>query len=155
MIDISTLKQLSFARTATLGQLQKSPEGKWDTLPEGFSNTIRWNAGHVFVSMEALLRKAMPEYKPVKPEWIPLFVSGTSPSKWEVEPPSNEEILTALQEQPERILSYLEGKLDKTLEEPVQIGHTMETLDAVVQFIVWHEGVHTGLIQGLNRVVGK
>jgi uncharacterized damage-inducible protein DinB len=142
---------------ATLGQLQKSPEGKWDAQPEGFSNTIRWNAGHIFVSMEGLLQKAVPEYNPVNPEWIPLFVTGSSPSKWEGEPPSNEELLTALKAQPERIADFLEGKLDQTLVEPVQIGniHTMETLDAVVQFIVWHEGVHAGLIQGLNRVVGR
>ncbi len=140
-----------------LRQLQQSPENKWDTQPEGFSNTIRWNAGHIFVTMEALIQKAMPEYNLVNPEWIPLFVTGSSPSKWEGEPPSNEELLTALKAQSERIVAFLEGKLDQTLAEPVQIGniHTMETLDAVVQFIVWHEGVHAGLIQGLNRVVGK
>ena len=89
----------------TLGRLQKSPEGKWDTQPEGFNNTIRWNAGHIFVSMETLIQKAIAGIQPVNPEWIPLFVSGTSPSKWEVEPPSNEEFLAALKEQPERILA--------------------------------------------------
>ncbi|MCG7334889.1 DinB family protein [Sporosarcina sp. ACRSM] len=154
---MSTLKQLNFTRMHALRQLEQAPEEKWDTQPEGFSNTIRWNAGHIFVTMEVFVQKAIPEYTPVNPEWIPFFVTGSSTSQWEGEPPTNEELLTALKAQSERIVALLEGELDQTLAEPVRIGniHTMETVDAVVQFIVWHEGMHAGLIQGLNRVVGK
>ena len=157
MIDIATLKQLNLARTYTLGRLKQSKEEAWDTKPAGFNNTIRWNAGHIFVSMETLVQKALANYTPVNPEWIPLFVTGSSPEGWEGNVPSNEELLAALKAQPARVMAALEGNLGNTLAEPMSIGpiHTMETAEAVVQFAVWHEGIHAGIIDGLNRVTGE
>ena len=144
-------------RMYTLGRLKNSKEEAWDTQPNGFNNTIRWNAGHIFVSMEALVQKALGEYEPVNPEWIPLFVTGTSPEGWGENVPSNEELLAALKEQPARIVAALEGNLGNVLAEPMSIGpmHTMETAEAIVQFAVWHEGVHAGMIHGLNRVTAE
>lgn len=138
----------------TLGYLQKSKEAAWDTKPNGFNNTIRWNAGHTFAAMETFVQKAMGDYKPVNPEWIPLFVTGSSPEDWGENVPSNEELLVALKEQPARIVAALEGNLSNMLVEPMSIGpmHTMETAEAIVQFVVWHEGVHAGIINGLNSV---
>ena len=51
-------------------------------------------------------------------------------------------------------MKALEGNLGKTLNEPMSIGpfHTMETAEAIVQFAVWHEGVHAGMIDALNRL---
>ena len=157
MITIETLTQLKFARVYTLGRLGKSNMEAWDAQPTGFSNTIRWNAGHIFVSMETLVQKAVESYVPVNPEWIPLFVTGSSPEGWEGNVPSNEELLTALKEQPMRIANALEGNLGKTLQEPMSIGplHTMETAEAIVQFAVWHEGVHAGMINALDRLTGE
>ena len=157
MIDIETSKQLNFARLYTLGRLQNAKEGAWDTQPNGFNNTIRWNAGHIFVSMETLVQKAVGDYEPVNPEWIPLFVTGTSPEGGGESIPSNEELLAALKEQPARIVAALEGSLGNVLAEPMSIGpmHTMETAEAIVQFVVWHEGAHAGIIHGLNSVTAE
>jgi len=154
MIIIETMNQLKFTRIYTLGRLVKSKEEAWDAQPTGFNNTIRWNAGHIFVTMETLIQKAVEGYEPVRPEWISLFVSGSGPNDWEGNAPSTEELLTALEEQPERVVKALEGKLSNTLQEPMSIGplHTMVTVEAVVQFAVWHEGVHAGMINALNRL---
>ena len=92
----------------------------------------------------------------VHTEWIPFFVRGTSPSSWEGDIPSNEEILTALKEQPTRIVKALEGKLSQSIAEPIKMGRNiMETVEAIVQFAVWHEGVHAGIIDGLNRTTSQ
>lgn len=157
MSDIETLNQLNFSRMYTLGRLKQARAEAWDTKPNGFNNTIRWNAGHIFVSMEAFVQKALSEYEPVNPEWIPLFVTGTNPEGWGKNVPSNEELIAALKEQPARIVAVLEGNLGNVLVEPMSIGpmHTMDTVEAIVQFIVWHEGVHAGTIHGLNRVTAE
>jgi len=153
---MSTLQQLSFARMYTLGQVKQSPEAAWDVQPEGFSNTLRWNIGHIYAVMESFISRAIPGYEPVHPEWIPLFAPGSSPANWEVKAPSNEELWNALKEQEQRVTSVLEGKLNDPLPGPVQIrDHKMDTVDALVQFTVWHEGVHAGVISGLNRVVSE
>jgi DinB superfamily len=157
LIDIETLKQLNFARIYTMGRLKQSKAEAWDTKPNGFNNTIRWNAGHIFVSMENLVRKVLGNYEPFNPEWIPHFVGGTNPEGWGENVPSNEELLAALKEQPARIMAALEGNLGRVLDEPMSIGplHTMETAEAVVQFAIWHEGIHAGVIHGLNRVTAE
>lgn len=157
MIEIETLNQLNFARVYTLGRLKQSADTEWDTQPKGFNNTIRWNAGHLFVSMETLTQRGLADYKPVHPEWIPLFAPGSSPEKWEGNVPSNEELLAALEEQPARIIEVLKGNLGNTLPEPMSIRelHRMETVEAIVQFMVWHEGIHSGVIYALNRVTGE
>ncbi|MFJ7934123.1 DinB family protein [Sporosarcina sp. NPDC096371] len=157
LIDIETLKQLNLARMYTLGRLESSKDEAWDIKPNGFNNTIRWNVGHIFVSMEVLVQKALADYQPVRPEWIPLFVTGSSPEGWGENVPSNEELLAALKEQPARIMEALEGNLGNVLAEPMSIGpmHTMETAEAIVQFAAWHEGVHAGIIHGLNCVTAE
>ena len=157
LIIIETVNQLKFTRIYTLGRLAKTSDKAWDTQPTGFSNTIRWNAGHIFVTMESLVQKAVEGYELINPEWIALFVSGSNPESWEGKVPSIEELLVALEEQPERIMKALEGKLTNTLQEPMSIGplHTMATVDAVVQFAIWHEGVHAGMINALNRLADE
>jgi hypothetical protein len=148
------LSQLNFARIYTNGKLKLVKEEQWDIQPEGFNNTIRWNMGHVFVSMETLVQKGLPEYEPVHPEWIPLFAPGTKPADWTVAPPSTEDLLSALAEQPARIKAALEGNLDKPLVESMKIGsfHEMANVHAIVQFAVWHEGIHSGIISAMSKI---
>jgi len=152
MILIETLKQLNLTRGYTFGRLKQSVETEWDTQPKGYNNTIRWNAGHIYITMETFVQLAIPGYEIVHPEWIPLFATGSSPASWEGDIPSNEELRTALKEQSKRLIGVLEGKLDATIPKTIDIGpHAMETVEAVVQFTIWHEGVHAGMIDGLNK----
>jgi uncharacterized damage-inducible protein DinB len=153
-MNMETLGQMKFARVYTQGRLQSVKDEQWDIQPEGFNNTIRWNVGHIFVSMEAFIKRSIPTYEPVHPEWIPLFRGGTKPEEWNVEPPTHEELLTALAEQPIRVEEILLGKLDQPLPEVMSIGkfHEMATIDAVIQFANWHEGIHAGVIYALNKI---
>ncbi|WP_391119097.1 DinB family protein [Psychrobacillus sp. L3] len=147
------LNQLNFARMYTLGKFKQSNEAAWDVKPNGFNNTIRWNIGHVFATMESLTKRAIPSYEPVNSEWLPLFVPGTNPDNWQVEPPAMEELIQALEAQPARIKTALENNIQNQLTEPMAIGklYQMDTVEAIVQFMVWHEGVHAGIIHALNR----
>ena len=150
---MATLGQMKFARVYTQGRLQSVKDTQWDIQPEGFNNTIRWNVGHIFVSLESFVKKSIPTYELVHPEWIPLFKGGTKPEDWNVEPPTNEELLAALAEQPKRVEEILTGKVDQPLEEVMSLGpvHQMATIDAVIQFANWHEGIHAGIIYSLNK----
>ena len=154
---METLNQLNFARIYTLGRISQVKEETRDLQPTGFHNTIRWNVGHVYVNAEVLTQKAIPTYEIVHPEWVPLFVPGTKPNDWDVEPPTSEELVIALKEQTERIKAVLDNNLSNILIESMSIGnlHEMKTVEALVQFMVWHEGVHAGIIHALNRATGE
>ncbi|MFD1204600.1 DinB family protein [Sporosarcina contaminans] len=154
---MGTIEQLKFARGYTIGRLSSSKETAWDEQPTGFNNTIRWNAGHIYVTMEHFIGLVLPTYEKQHEDWGRFFATGTSPANWDSQPPTNEEILDALQEQTNRVSTALEGKLNEVLPEPVKLGtiFSMDSVDAVAQFVIWHEGVHAGVIHGLNRVIGE
>ena len=150
----STLNQLKFSRIYTLGKLANTEGPKWDLQPEGVNNTVRWNAGHVFVSMENFVQQIDPDYEPVRPEWFPFFMSGTSPATWEEAPPSEDDILEELKIQPDRVIHHLEDKMDSLLPKAMEIGeiHSMVEAESLLKFAIWHEGIHAGVIQVLNNV---
>jgi len=151
---METIGQMKFARIYTNGRLQSVKDEQWDIQPEGFNNTIRWNVGHIFVSMESFIKQCEPTYEPVHPEWMPLFKGGSKPEDWTVTPPTKEELLIALAEQPSRVEEILSEKIDHPLSKVMSIGnfHEMATIDAVIQFAIWHEGVHSGTIYALNKI---
>lgn len=152
---METIEQLKFARVYTMGRLAQVTDDVWDKQPTGFNNTIRWNVGHIYCTLENLTSVILPSYERKNVEWNAFFERGTSPAAWEGQIPSNEELIAALQEQTPRIVGALEGKLDQALPEPLKIGNvlTMGTANALIQFATWHEGLHTGVIQGMNRAI--
>ncbi|OES43829.1 DinB family protein [Domibacillus iocasae] len=151
---MESIKQFIFARNAALGTLAKAPEGKWDEMPGSFSNNIRWNAGHIFVSAEGLLHMADSAYNMENSEWAVLFATGTRPSDWPGNVPSAEEITSALQEQMGRIERHFAAKLGDHAAQSIKIGPLeMTTVEAVLQFVTFHEGMHTGIINSLSKTV--
>lgn len=149
-----TIKQFQFYRVYTLIHLKHIDEKKWDAQPDGFSNTIRWNAGHLYVTAEGLLHRADTGYEMKKPEWAAFFAPGTRPAEWKEEPPASTDIIASLEEQSGRIASFFEGKLNNPASEPLVIqGHSMDSGEAILQFVSWHEGIHTGMIKSLDKII--
>src|SRR5690625_3621615 len=105
------LNMFKYSRTSTLILLNKIDEDKWDIQPDGFPNTVRWNAGHVYSTAEDFLHDADKNYEIIRPEWNDLFLDGTRPSEWPENVPSAQEIKDALKEQQERIYNYIQAKL--------------------------------------------
>jgi len=139
----------------TIGRVKRVDDSKWDIQPKGFNNNIRWHAGHIFVTMEVFVQQHIVSYEPVYPEWIPLFLEGTSPNEWVGEVPSGEEILKALRAQFNWVIPILEENLAKKAKEPLVIGNnimSIDTVDGILQFLSWHEGNHTGSIDALSKL---
>lgn len=138
----------------TIGRVKRVDDSKWDIQPKGFNNNIRWHAGHVFVTLEVFVQEHITTYEPVNPDWVPLFLEGTSPNDWEGEVPSGEVILQALRAQLGWIIPILEENLDKKAKEPLVIGDnimSIDTVDGIVQFLSWHEGNHTGMLDAMSK----
>lgn len=55
----------------------KPVASEWDTQPKGYNNTIRWNAGHVFVSMEYFVSSVIADYEMVHPSFTRSFLVCT------------------------------------------------------------------------------
>ena len=150
----STIKMFKYSRTSTLIFLNNTDENLWDIQPDKFSNTIRWNAGHVFVTAEDYLTDADENYQQTLPEWDQLFLDGTRPSEWTGDIPTKAEIIDALKEQEERIEKHFENILQEQASVPRDVhGTILDTKDASLQFVTWHEGLHLGVKKSLRNVV--
>lgn len=147
----STMKLFKYNRTSSLILLPKLEEELWDVQPENWPNTIRWNAGHVYAEAEGFLHDADHQYEIIHPEWLDLFLDGTRPSEWEGDIPSKEEIIEALREQETRIETFFADKYDQPASKVRDLNGTLlDTVDASLQFITWHEGIHLGIMKSLR-----
>lgn len=143
-----------YSRTSTLILLNKIGEEKWDVQPDGFPNTVRWNAGHVYSTAEDFLHDADKNYEITYPEWNDLFLDGTRPSEWSGDVPSPQEIIAALEAQRDRIFNYFNGKLQHEASITRDInGLMLDTVEASLQFVTWHEGIHLGFTNGLSKIL--
>lgn len=150
---MESIQQFVFSRMAALRIVEHAPEEKWDSQPGTFPNTIRWNAGHIYVSAEVMLNMADESYTVSHPEWNALFASGTRPSEWTGEKLEAAEIIEALREQSSRIEKHFAAKMGQEASKPLTIGPLeMKTVDAILQFVVFHESVHAGMIKTLSHV---
>ncbi len=150
------MRLFTYSRTSTLILLNKIDEDKWDVQPEGFPNTVRWNAGHVFCTAEEYLHDADENYEMTNPAWNDLFLDGTRPSEWPEDVPSPAEIKQALKEQDQRIIDYFSDKLANKASVVRDVnGWDLETVQASMQFVTWHEGIHLGFTNGLSKILLK
>ncbi|MGG1685013.1 DinB family protein [Pseudalkalibacillus sp. NRS-1564] len=155
MKDAQLLKQFTFWRYRTLQALDAVTEEQADVLPEGFTNTVRWNLGHVLVTAEFVLDRFTVMEKSLPINYSALFKAGTRPGDWTEEPPSLIEIKHYLIEQNKRI-SELEGELSESLQSEFSIGSylTLETVGELILFLMNHENLHLGTISGIKRAQG-
>jgi uncharacterized damage-inducible protein DinB len=149
-------QQMQFIRDRTLAQLDVTTEALADELPNGFRNTIRWNLGHIFVSHEFLLHSFAGEEPKIPADYNELFQRNTSPAEWITAPPTLQELRNLLDDQTKRIVEVFSGRLSEEGENPFQMTETVKftTIGEVLNFALWHEGLHQATINCIKRAAG-
>lgn len=142
-------KQINLVRQNTLNEIKDLPEEKADQKPEGFSNTIRWNLGHIYTVQNVLLSKFGGKNIETPARYLELFAPGTKPADWEGEVPTLDELKKLLDEQPEKMKEALVGQLDEKAVEPFK---SLTTIGEILNFTIYHEGVHMGTIRALKKM---
>lgn len=149
-----SMTQFKYSRTSTLILLNKIDEALWDVQPDGFPNTFRWNAGHIYSTAEDFLSEADETYEPVLPEWGDLFLDGTRPSEWPENVPTKQEIIKQLEIQEERIESFFKNKLTDEASSVRDVnGMKLTTIESALQFVTWHEGIHIGVLNAFQKIL--
>lgn len=149
-------QQMEFVRMRTLAALDATSEEIADGQPEGFANNIRWNFGHIYVAQENLIHRFIGLEPQLSDEYKSWFNGGTSPNSWTTTPPTLEEIRSKLAEQTDRIQETIQGRLDEKGGKPFNLGNgiVLTTLAEVLNFSIWHEGLHQGTITAMQRAQG-
>jgi hypothetical protein len=129
----------------TLEQLNK--------IPEGFSNNIIWNIGHIVVVQQVLVYKLSGLPMMISDEMVNAYKKGSKPEH------------NATQAEVDEIKSLLLKTIDQTevdfnnkvfkifQEYPTSVGYTIKSAEEAMTFNNLHEGLHIGIIMGIRKFI--
>jgi len=145
--DIKTI------RAAATGLITHLTIDQLNKIPDGFTNNIIWNLGHMVAAQQGLCYKRGNAPLVVSEEFFELYKSGSVPTEF-VDEAGVEEIKTLMlstvyqleQDYNEEIFS---GYPTFTTRYGVEISSIKEA----IKFLTFHDGLHMGYVMALKRIV--
>lgn len=130
-------------------------EAQLTRIPDGYNNHILWHLGHVVVTQQILHYQlaGLPMY--VDEAMCNMFKNGTSPKEWQTQP-AIDRIFSLMTDLPEKLLhDYEAGRFQAYQERRLtRAGFDLKTIEDAIAFNNFHEGVHTGYVMAMKRLVG-
>lgn len=147
------LRRLDTARTLTLKALEGLTETQWTEIPEGFTNNILWNAGHLATVQGRLLYTLSGLPTPVPDSLSTVTGRGSSPKDWAVGPDPGQ-VLRCLQELvPRTVADDAAGNFVDFKPTELRPGLVLDSFEDALVFGILHEGIHIGMIMQLRKLV--
>ena len=136
---------LKFLDTYTLDQL--------NTIPEGLSNNMIWQAGHVIVSQQKLMYTLSNLPINIPQEMVVKYQNGSRPdgNATQEEVDEIKALLLSTVEQFKH--DWESGKFTTFNEYQSQTGFHLATFQDAVTFNAFHEGIHYGMLMYLKKLV--
>lgn len=123
-------------------------------IPDGRSDNILWNVGHLLCSLSRLTYVFSGYPLPIPEHYLSNFGKGTNAEDW-VAPPDPDEVLRLFLELPDRIeADYRAGRFVDYKPLTLGGGHTVESVEEAIAFHCFHEGLHIGMVISLKRMLG-
>jgi hypothetical protein len=134
-----------FLENHTLEQLNK--------IPEGFSNNLIWNIGHIVVTQQLLVYKLSGLPIVVSDEMVEKYRKGTKPEKdaTQEEVDVIKSLLFKTIEQAET--DYNNGVFVNYQEYPTSTGFVLQSAKGAIQFNNFHEGLHIGIMMNIRKFI--
>ncbi len=154
MANASIVKSVLTARGYFAQMIKGISESQLTDVPDGASNSVLWNIGHIVYSNSSMVYGPCGLESPIPAGYEGLFKGGTSPGTWSA-PPSTEEVLGHFKTMNEDIVAkYTSGALDSFA--PIQLmpGMKLENIEDALGFCCVHEGVHIGAVIALKKRLG-
>jgi hypothetical protein len=152
---IKQIEIIRKTRSFLLEQLKDLTTEQYNKIPEGFNNNIIWNLGHMVAAQQGVCYIKAGLAPRSDEDFINTFKSGTKPSRIF----SEAEI--------ENIKSLLFSTLDQLEEDysnhifggytawSTRYGVELASIDNAIDFLPFHEGLHSGCSTALKRLVTK
>lgn len=152
MKEEQLFEQMKMWRNWTVEFLRTIPEEVVDAIPHGHNNNIRWNVGHILVGWDHSMFLSVNEERRLPLSYHLMFPRGSKPEDWAEQPPSMDELITLLEEQPHLIEKACKSHLDKPLKAPLL---SMKTVGDMLVFHMNHESLHMGTIRSMKQILLK
>jgi hypothetical protein len=122
-------------------------------IPEGFKNNLIWNVAHCISSQQVLVYKLSGLPTLVSDEFIDKYKKGTKP-EGDVSQAEADEIKALLFttfDQTEK--DYADNVFTHYTAYTTSMGFDLTNIQDALDFVNYHEGIHTGIIMGIRKHV--
>lgn len=122
-------------------------------IPEGFSNNLIWNIGHIVVAQQGLVYKSSNVPMHISEELYDKYKSGTKPDGHAMEADREElrAVITSLIAKTEEDLAS--GIFKTFNERTTGTGFHLGNLRDALAFNNYHEGIHLGIAMSIRKFV--
>lgn len=135
----------NFLENHTLEQL--------NTIPEGFSNNLIWNIGHIIVVQQMLVYNLSGLPMMVSEDMVSKYKRGTKPehSVTQEEVDEFKKVLWSTLEQTKK--DFANNIFKNFTEYTTMSGYTMKSAKEAMEFNNYHEAIHTGIMMQIRKFI--
>jgi len=140
-------------RSFLLESLKDLTTEQYNKIPEGFNNNIIWNLGHMIAAQQGVCYIRAGLTPRVEEDIINSFKSSTKPEKTlnETEIENIKTLLFSTLDQLEK--DYNNNIFDGYTAWSTRYGVELANIDDAINFLPFHEGLHSGCIGALKRLI--
>ncbi|EAZ81334.1 DinB family protein [Algoriphagus machipongonensis] len=147
----ATLKSWKTSRQLLLKFLEEYDTTQLNKIPEGFSNNLIWNIGHIIVAQQGLVYKSSGLEGYISDELFDLYKPGTKPSG-NTSPEEIQTLKNLLTELIPLTLKDLEaGVFVNYKERKTATGFHLANVQDALEFNNFHEGLHMGYMMSIRK----
>lgn len=149
----ATFKIWKTSRNSYLKFLENYSLEQLNTIPEGMSNNLIWNIGHVVVSQQGLVYRLSGLPMHVSTELMDTYKNGSVPNG------------NASLDEVNLIKSLLVSTLNQTISDyengifkeyspyETKTGFSLQNLNDAIEFNNFHEGIHLGFMMKIKKFI--
>lgn len=149
----ATFKINKSSRNIVLTFLENHSLEKLNTIPEGFSNNLIWNIGHIIVVQQMLVYKLSGLPMMISDEMVEKYKKGTKPehSVEQEEVDLMKTLLFSTLEQAQKDFST--DVFQNYLEFTTGVGYHLSSAKDAMEFNNYHEALHIGIMMQIKKFI--
>jgi hypothetical protein len=132
-----------FLENYTLEQLNK--------IPEGYSNNLIWNIGHIVVVQQLLVYKLSGLPIAVSDAMVEKYMKGTKPEHTATQAEVDEIKALLFKNLDQTEADYNDKKFNTFQEYPTSTGLVLKSAEDAMAFNCFHEGLHIGVMMSIRK----
>jgi len=133
--------------------LEKYSLEQLNTIPQGFSNNLIWNIGHIIVAQQGLVYRPSGLPMNISDELYARYKPGTKPTTADTQETVDlfKKLLPSLITQTK--YDYDKGIFGNYKEYTTLTGFHLASVKEAIDFNNYHEGLHLGLMMNIRKFV--